>query len=147
MNMSKEYDMDDMDKLLKELDKKGVDIKKAIKKGVIKTTFDCTKKAKKRAPVAKVNGGQLRASIHSNVKIKNDSVIGESAPNTEYEVYPEFGTGQRGMASKIEKPESISYSADWKGQEAQPYMYPAFLETRDELLPNIKKELEKILNK
>lgn len=145
--MSKEFDSKDMDKLLKYLDKKGADIKKAIKKGVTKTTFNCTKIAKKRAPVAKVNGGQLRVSIHSDVKVKNDSIVGESAPNTEYEVYPEFGTGQRGMASKIERPEDVSYSANWKGQEANPYMYPAFLETRDELLPNIKKELEKVLNK
>ena len=143
--MSKEFDIKDMDKLLRVLDKKGVDIKKAIKKGVIKTTFDCTKIAKKRAPVAKINGGQLRASIHSNIKIRNDSVIGESAPNTEYEVYPEFGTGIRGMLSNIERPEGVSYSVDWKGMDAQPYIYPAYLETRDKLLPNVKKELDKIL--
>lgn len=88
--MSKDFKIEEIEKLLRDLDKKSVDIKKAIKKGVTKTTFDCTKIAKKRAPVAKVNGGQLRISIHSDVKVKNDSVIGESAPNTEYEVYPEF---------------------------------------------------------
>lgn len=143
--MSKEFDIKELDKLIKEINKLGLNSKKAIKKGTIKTTFKCTETAKNKAPVAKENGGQLRASIHSNISEKDNSIIGESAPNTEYEVYPEFGTGQKGMASKIERPEDVHYSADWKGMEAQTYMYPAFVESRDKLVPNIKKELDKVL--
>lgn len=140
--MAKEFDISDLNDLLKDLDKKGVDIKKAIKKGVTRTTKKCEGSAKRNAPV---DSGILRNSISSTITEKSDEVIGEVAPHTEYEVYPEFGTGQRGMASQIERPEGIHYSANWKGQEAQPYMYPAYLEQRDKLAPNIKKELSKIL--
>lgn len=142
--MDKEFEISDVNKLLKSLDGRSKKIRKAIKAGVTKTTFKCTRIAKSNAPVAEKNGGQLRSSIHTKIEEKNNSIIGKSMPNTEYEVYPEFGTGQKGMASNIEKPEGISYSADFKGQDPQPYMYPAFLQTRDELLPNIIKELNKI---
>lgn len=143
--MSKEFEISEINKLIKDLDRKGMDIRKGIKKGTSKTGFSCTKIAIKLAPVSNINGGQLRASIHTTIEEKNNSINVESSPNTEYEVYPEFGTGQRGMASKIDRPDGISYSADWKGQDAQPYMYPAYIQTRDKLLSNIKKELNKVL--
>lgn len=141
--MAKEFEISEINKLLKDLDKKGVNIKKGIKKGVTKTTLDCQKVAKKLAPVGET--GDLRANIHYDVKEKSDNIEGMVEPTMEYSPYPEFGTGQRGMSSEIERPEGIHYSADYKGQDAQPYMYPAFVETRDELIPNVYKELEKIL--
>lgn len=140
--MDREYDISDLNKLLKELDKKGLDIKKAIKKGVTKTTFNCQAVAKKSAPV---DTGNLRTSIHAKVRENDNIVTGTVEPTVEYAPYLEFGTGQRGMSSSIERPEDIRYSADWKGQDAQPYMYPAYLEQRDKLVPNIKKELNKTL--
>lgn len=141
--MAKEFDVSDLNDLLKELDKKGKNIKKAIKKGVTKTTYNCQSMAKKNAPVGET--GNLRASIHAKVKENGNTVTGTVEPTVEYAPYPEFGTGQRGMSSQIERPEGIHYSADWKGQDAQPYMYPAYLYQRDKLLPNIKKQLDKTL--
>lgn len=149
--MAKEFDITDLDDLLKELDKKGKNIKIAINRGVTRTTYNCQAMAKDNAPVSEKNkkdkgtGGHLRESIHAKVKEKGETVTGTVEPTVEYAVYPEFGTGQRGMASQIERPEGVHYSADWKGQDAQPYMYPAYLYQRDKLLPNIKKQLEKEL--
>lgn len=140
--MSKEFDISELDKLCKEIDKKGKNIRNCVKRGVIRTANECEKISKELAPV---DTDQLRASIHTEVKEKTDNVSAEVSPNVEYAPYPEFGTGQRGMASKIERPEGVQYKADWKGQDAQPYMYPAYLQTRDKLASNIKKELNKEL--
>ena len=140
--MSKEFDISELDKLCKEIDKKGKNIRKGVKRGVTRTANECEKISKELAPV---DVGQLRASIHTGVKEKTDSIEAEVSPNVEYAPYPEFGTGQRGMASKIERPEGVQYKADWKGQDAHPYMYPAYLQTRDKLASNIKKELNKEL--
>ena len=140
--MSKEFDISELDKLCKEIDKKGKNIRKGVKKGVTKTANECEKISKKLAPV---DTGQLRASIHTEVKEESDKVSAEVSPTAEHAPYPEFGTGQRGMASKIERPEGVQYKVDWKGQDAQPYMYPAYLQTRDKLVSNIKKELSKEL--
>ena len=141
--MAKEFDISELDGLLKELDKKGLDVKKAIKNGVTKTTYNCQSMAKRNAPVGET--GDLRANIHARVKEKGNAVEGTVEPTMEYSVYPEFGTGRRGMASQIERPEGIHYRADWKGQDAQPYMYPAYLYQREKLAPNIKKQLNKVL--
>ena len=140
--MAREFNIEDINDLIKELDKKGLDIKKAIKNGVTRTTYNCQAMAKRNAPV---DEGTLRENIHAKVKEKGDTVEGIVEPTMEYSVYPEFGTGQRGMSSSIERPEGIHYSADWKGQDANPYMYPAYVYQREKLLPNIKKQLDKAL--
>lgn len=140
--MSKDFDISEINKLCKEIEKQGGNIRSAIKKGVLKTTHFCESMAKRNAPVKE---GTLRASIFSEVKEQGRQIIGNVQPTVEYAVYPEFGTGQRGMASKIERPEGIHYNATWKGQDAHPYMYPAYLSSRDKLLPNIEKELNKVL--
>ena len=140
--MTREIEISDLNVLLNELDKKGIDIKKAIKKGVTRTTYNCQAMAKKNAPV---DTGALRANIHAEVKNDEKSVTGTVEPTMEYSVYPEYGTGQRGMASQIERPEGIAYNATYLGQEAQPYMYPAYVYQRDKLIPNIKKQLDKVL--
>lgn len=131
-----------LDKIIAELDKKGKSIAPAIKKGLTNTVNDCKKKAKEKCPA---DTGNLKRSIHSEVKEKYDEVEGEVSTNLEYASYVEFGTGQRGMESNENTEVKVSYKADWAGQKAQPYMYPAYLETREELAPNIKKEMDKIL--
>ena len=50
----------------------------------------------------------------------------------------------------IERPEGISYKADWKGQTAQPYMTPAYLhaknsgEVEQEVIKSIKSDIGKL---
>lgn len=140
--MNKKFDISEISKLCEEINKQGKDIKSCLKKGVKKTTAKCAKMAKDLAPYRE---GILKGSINFDVKETKESISGEVEPTIEYAVYPEFGTGQRGMASDIEKPEGVHYSANWKGQSAQPYMYPAYLQTREDLLKNIEKELKKVI--
>lgn len=140
--MKKEFDISEISKLCNELNKMGRDVKGGIRKGLTKTTKKCVKIAKDLAPV---DTGQLKSSIAFDIKEKGDSISGKVAPTVEHAVYPEFGTGRRGMSSDIERPEGVHYSANLEGQSAQPYMYPAYVQTREELSTNIEKELKKIL--
>ena len=140
--MNKEFDISEIPKLCEAINKQGKNIKGSIKKGVTQTTVKCSKIAKNLAPV---KTGQLKASIDFDIKETGDSILGEVEPTVEHAIYPEFGTGKRGMSSDIERPESIHYSANWEGQSAHPYMYPAYLQTRDDLVKNIEKELKKVI--
>lgn len=97
--------------------------------------------AKALAPVDK---GQLAGSIHMKVGKKNNSVEGRVYTNVEYAPYVEFGTGIKGDGTYPYKVDGLSLSyrdkgwayfdedkGEWiytKGQEAQPYMYPALKE-------------------
>ena len=60
-----------------------------------------------------------------------------------------FGTGQRGAESNIERPEGIHYKADWKGMPAQPYMTPAYLhaknskEVEQEVIKSVQTDIRK----
>jgi HK97 gp10 family phage protein len=94
--------------------------------------------AKDLAPVDK---GQLAGSIHMKVKKKRNRVEGRVYTNVEYAPYVEFGTGITGNGTYPYKIEGLSLTykdkgwayfdedkGEWiytKGQEAQPYMYPA----------------------
>lgn len=61
-----------------------------------------------------------------------------------------FGTGQRGKESNIDRPGGISYKADCKGQAAQPYMTPAYLhakntgEVEQEVIKSIEQDIRKL---
>ena len=64
---------------------------------------------KRRAPVAKINGGRLRASITSNVDSDATGPYSDTGPNVDYAEYVEYGTSR--MA-------------------AQPYAEPGFQASR-----------------
>ena len=106
------------------------------------TMNDATKlvhgQAKALAPVDK---GQLAGSIHMQVKSTGDALEGRVYTNAEYAAYVEFGTGIKGNGTYPYQVEGLSLEyrdkgwayfdedkGEWiytKGQEAQPYMYPA----------------------
>jgi HK97 gp10 family phage protein len=95
--------------------------------------------AKALAPVDK---GLLAGSIHMQVKESGNTIEGSVYTNVEYAPYVEFGTGIKGNGTYPYKIEGLSleytdkgwayFSEDdgklifTTGQEAQPYMYPAF---------------------
>lgn len=109
------------------------------------TMNDATKlvhgQAKDLAPVDK---GQLAGSIHMQVKATDNAVEGRVYTNVEYAAYVEFGTGIKGNGTYPYQVEGLSLEYrdkgwayfdedkdEWiytKGQEAQPYMYPALKE-------------------
>ena len=106
--------------------------------------------AKELAPV---DTGNLGGSIHMQVKEKGDEMQGRVYTNLEYDAYVEFGTGIKGNGTYPYNVEGLSLKykdkgwayfdedkGEWiytKGQEAQPYMYPA--------LANNKKTIKKML--
>lgn len=91
--------------------------------------------------LAQADTGNLRGSIHMDVKKKTDSIEGRVYTNLEYAPYVEFGTGTKGNGTYPYKVEGLTLTyknkgwaywdeenKEWiytKGQVAQPYMYPA----------------------
>lgn len=75
-----------------------------------------------------VRTGNLIGSIETDV----DGFDGEVGTGVSYAPFVEFGTGRRGEASEFPgKPEHITYSEDWKGMAAKPYLIPALEAARD----------------
>ena len=123
-------EMKGLESVIKDLNKLGKSINTPIKAGMTKATNKCKRLAKENCPA---DTGILRDSIHSEVRSKAEQIEGEVATNVEYAAYVEFGTGQRGMETNTNTEVEVSYRADWAGQKAQPYMYPAFTQTKEEL--------------
>lgn len=98
--------------------------------------------AKALAPVGET--GDLAGSIHMQVKDTGKELQGRVYTNKEYAPYVEFGTGVTGNGTYPYKIEGLNLEYkdkgwayfdedkdEWiytKGQEAQPYMYPAMKE-------------------
>lgn len=81
----------------------------------------------------------LRESIHSFVEDNGDIISAGSKTNTFYATFVEFGTGQAGDANShpLDEELGIVRKTEWKGQKAQPFMYPGMKEVE----PEIKEEL------
>ena len=139
-----------LDKLLANLSGLGGNVKDSARKGLERGAKKIQKNAKLLAPVAEVNGGYLRNSIKTKSETTTDGVKAEVYTNTEYAPYVEFGTGQRGAESNIDRPEGVSYKANWKGQAAQPYMTPAYLhaknsrEVEQEVIKSVQQDIRKL---
>lgn len=80
----------------------GGSIKESSKKGLERGAKKIQKNAKYLAPV---KTGHLRNSIKTKSEIKGAEVTAQVYTNCEYVPYVEFGTGQRGSASDINRPE------------------------------------------
>lgn len=80
----------------------GGNVKESARKGLERGAKKIQKNAKY---LASVKTGQLRNSIKTKSEIKGDEVTAQVYTNCEYAPYVEFGTGQRGSASNIDRPE------------------------------------------
>ena len=110
-----------------------------VKDTMVKATNLVHAQAKALAPV---DTGNLRGSIHQEVKSRGKTVEGRVFTNVSYAPYVEFGTGVKGRGTYPYKIKGFSlayrgtswtYTPDGgetfyhtKGQVAQPYLYPAF---------------------
>lgn len=64
------------------------------------------KKVQKNAKyLAPVKDGELRNSIKEDGEINGNEVNCKVYTNCDHAIYPEFGTGQRGAESNIDRPE------------------------------------------
>jgi hypothetical protein len=95
---------------------------------VEKTTLDIEAAAKARLiEHGSVDSGALLNSGESAVA----GYEGEVGFGTDHSNFIEFGTGERGAASEfLGKPGHITYSPDWKGMAARPYLIPSVEEAR-----------------
>lgn len=125
----------------------GGDAKQSCKKALERGAKKIQKNAKYLAPV---DTGELRNSIKTKSEITQEGVEAQVYTNCEYAPYVEFGTGQRGKESNIDRPEGVNYKADWKGQVAQPYLTPAYLQAKNngeveqEVIKSIQSDIRKL---
>ena len=141
--------MDGLDVLAETLHARLEDVLPAAAVGVGKAAKAIEKTARKLAPVAPVNGGNLRKSIRASApEVKDGAVEAKVSAGAEYAVYVEYGTGVRGAESDL--PAGMppaTYSTDWNGQTAQPYMYPAKKQNEQKATGMIADEVRKAVGK
>ena len=125
----------------------GGDVKESARKGLERGAKKIQKNAKLLAPV---KTGHLRNSIKTKSEVTPDGAEAQVYTNLEYAPYVEFGTGERGRESNIERPSEVSYKADYAGQAAQPYLTPAYLhakntgEVEQEVIKSIQSDIRKL---
>ena len=95
-------DIDGLSEILATLSGLGGDVKESARKGIERGAKKIQKNAKLLTPVKK---GDLRNSIKTKSEITLDGANAQIYTNLEYAPYVEFGTGQRGAESNIERPE------------------------------------------
>ncbi len=105
-----------------QIDKRAADV-------IAKNANDIMGEAVIRVPV---DTGNLKNTIYT--EISNGGATAQIGASAEYAVYVEFGTGQRGAASPINRPEGIEYSPGWMGMTAKPYLIPALEKFRQQFL-------------
>ncbi len=146
-----------VDRLIKKLTRvSNVDLRKPISEA----TLIVEAQAKALAPV---DTGNLKGSIHPDVQVKGKKVIGRVYSALEYALYVEFGTGAKGNGTYPYAIEGFNltyrdgawcYSPDGgktfiytKGQEAQPFMYPALQLNKDKIKRKINESMKDTLKK
>lgn len=109
-----------------------------IERTIKKITVEVQGQAKGLAPV---DTGTLRNSIRMNYD--SNKKEGKVYTNNEYATYVEFGTGIRGNGSYPDSNKNLTYNQNWKGQVAQPYMYPALQHGKLLVTETLKQEIAK----
>lgn len=102
-----------LDELLATLSGLGGNVKESCRKGLERGAKKIQKNAKYLCPVRKPSktksknksGGQLRNSIKTKSQTTFYGAEAQVFTNLEYAPYVEFGTGQRGAESNIDRPE------------------------------------------
>ena len=91
-----------MDELLANLSVLGGNVKESCRKGLERGAKKIQRNAKYLAPV---DSGQLRNSIKTKSQTTQEGAEAQVFTNDEHAPYVEFGTGQRGAESSIDRPE------------------------------------------
>lgn len=116
-------------------------INDALISGVSKAALLVQGSAKNKAPV---DSGALRQSIRADkAKIQGENVTATVSTNLEYAPYVEFGTGSRGQSTNTNTEVEVSYRSDWRGNKAQPFLWPALRENRNNSIKIIREEIRK----
>lgn len=109
-----------------------------LERTIKKVTVEVQGQAKALAPA---DTGKLRNSIKMNYD--SNKKEGRVYTNNDYATYVEFGTGVRGNGTYPDGEKKLTYNQNWKGQVAQPYMYPALQFGKSKAQEILKQEIEK----
>lgn len=109
-----------------------------LERTIKKVTVEVQGQAKALAPA---DTGTLRNSIKMNYD--SNKKEGRVYTNNDYATYVEFGTGVRGNGTYPDGEKKLTYNQNWKGQVAQPYMYPALQFGKSKAQEILKQEIEK----
>jgi HK97 gp10 family phage protein len=141
------FEIDGFDDMIRRLENIDKELEEPIMKGVLKASRRVQRDAKLLCGGFKNPTNRLKNSIQAAVttNMANRQVEGIVSTDVEYAAYVEYGTGRRGAASDVERPESIAYKADWAGMEAMPYLYPALKQNEDKIEKDIASELKRWL--
>lgn len=140
--------MEGLNEVLATLSALGGNVKESSRKGIERGAKKIQTNAKMLCTTGKT--GQLKNSIKTKSEITQQGAKAQVFTNLEYGPYVEFGTGQRGAASNIERPDGIAYKADWNGQTAQPYLTPAYLhakntgEVEEEVIKSVQQDIRRL---
>lgn len=122
------------------------DCKKEIEKEVGKSVKVVQSQAKMLVPV---DTGNLRNNINTSVKWEGNKCIGVISANTEYAVYVEYGTGiYSSLGTGRQTPWVYPYKDGFRwtqGQQPQPFMYPAWMNTKDKIFNDISDLVGRLL--
>ena len=144
--MELDIDVGGLDEIAESLGATLEEVLPAAMKGVGKAAQSVSKTARMLVPV---DSGDLQKRIRARApKIDGDTVEAKVVANTDYAVYVEYGTGERGAESDL--PAGMppaTYSTDWNGQTAQPYMYPAYKQNEQKTRDTIADEIRKAVGK
>lgn len=108
-----------------------------LERTIKKVTVEVQGQAKALAPA---DTGTLRNSIKMNYD--SNKKEGRVYTNNDYATYVEFGTGVRGNGTYPDGEKKLTYNQNWKGQVAQPYMYPALQFGKSKAQKILKQEIE-----
>jgi HK97 gp10 family phage protein len=103
----------------RELDRLTAQLEPKAEQLIAATAHQVEAVAKTRVPV---DTGNLKSSIQASKAGRLRWLVSAAA---EYAVYVELGTGRRGAASSIQRPEGIAYAVYWAGMAARPFLIPA----------------------
>lgn len=137
-----------INKLATKLGRMKSEILPYVERGVNQATIMVEGRAKMLCPTNKYcAGGELRQSIHPDTKILGDKAIGKVSTTKEYAAFVEFGVGIKGQISNRNKKIPLAYrQTPWTytpdngesfyrtiGNVAQPYLYPALQQSKNEV--------------
>lgn len=123
------------------------DCKKEIEREVEKEAKVVQAQAKLLAPV---DTGNLKNNINTSVKWEGNTCVGVISADTEYAIYVEYGTGIYSSLGGRQTP--WCYTPDngahfyWtQGQQPQPFMNPAYENTKDKIFRDLTEMVGRLL--
>lgn len=93
-----------------------------------------------------VDTGELKGSGVVSVEDTEKTVVGKVRYTSEHSEFVEFGTGAAGAGSAGASP-NVSYNPSWPGMPAQPYLRPAYDETKPQILGLFRSNIATYVNK